>query len=211
MISLNQTITRLHLNGNSTPSVSTKKEKLECKELILALPYKTCAALFQEHPALHQIHQKLNHLQSSPVTTVYLKYAEKVSIPQRFIGVYDGYFNWFFDRRYCNQKNLIAGTSFISPEIFATEGTTPAEKCQQELSRIFPKWPKPVDSITISEPDAKLCCSVSSNVYRPGYHTGLPNCYLAGDYTDTGLPGTIESAVKSGIKCAEQIIQSRKK
>ena len=33
---------------------------------------------------------------------------------------------------------------------------------------------------------------------RPGTRTPLPGFYLAGDWTDTGLPGTIEGAVQSG-------------
>lgn len=38
---------------------------------------------------------------------------------------------------------------------------------------------------------------------RPGPKTSLPNLFLAGDWTDTGLPCTLESAVKSGFKAAE--------
>ena len=37
---------------------------------------------------------------------------------------------------------------------------------------------------------------------RPGTHTGLPGLLLAGDWTDTGLPATIESAVVSGHRAA---------
>ena len=37
---------------------------------------------------------------------------------------------------------------------------------------------------------------------RPGTRTPLPGCYLAGDWTDTGLPATIEGAVRSGRRAA---------
>jgi uncharacterized protein with NAD-binding domain and iron-sulfur cluster len=42
---------------------------------------------------------------------------------------------------------------------------------------------------------------------RPGTETPLSGFYLAGDWTDTGLPGTIESAVVSGHRAAEAVIR----
>jgi len=43
---------------------------------------------------------------------------------------------------------------------------------------------------------------------RPATTTPLRNFYLAGDWIDTGLPGTIESAVLSGHRAARAIIES---
>jgi uncharacterized protein with NAD-binding domain and iron-sulfur cluster len=40
---------------------------------------------------------------------------------------------------------------------------------------------------------------------RPSVHTQFKNFFLAGDWTDTGLPATIESAVKSGRLVAEAV------
>jgi uncharacterized protein with NAD-binding domain and iron-sulfur cluster len=38
---------------------------------------------------------------------------------------------------------------------------------------------------------------------RPSTHTPVTGLYLAGDWIDTGLPGTIESAVVSGHRAAD--------
>ena len=40
---------------------------------------------------------------------------------------------------------------------------------------------------------------------RPGTETGVHGLYLAGDWIDTGLPATIESAVRAGHRAAELI------
>jgi uncharacterized protein with NAD-binding domain and iron-sulfur cluster len=45
---------------------------------------------------------------------------------------------------------------------------------------------------------------------RPAHRTPFENFFLAGDWTDTGLPATIESAVLSGQRCADSILKSRK-
>jgi predicted NAD/FAD-dependent oxidoreductase len=42
--------------------------------------------------------------------------------------------------------------------------------------------------------------------WRPGPVTGLRGFYLAGDWTDTGLPATIESAVLSGHRAADALL-----
>ena len=41
---------------------------------------------------------------------------------------------------------------------------------------------------------------------RPAARTRWPNLALAGDWTDTGLPATIEGAIRSGHKAAEIIL-----
>jgi uncharacterized protein with NAD-binding domain and iron-sulfur cluster len=46
--------------------------------------------------------------------------------------------------------------------------------------------------------------------YRPTPATGIDGLWLAGDYTDTGYPATLEGAVRSGLECARLIIQRKK-
>jgi len=41
---------------------------------------------------------------------------------------------------------------------------------------------------------------------RPLPQSPFPNLFLAGDWTDTGLPATLESAILSGDRCAEAIV-----
>ena len=42
---------------------------------------------------------------------------------------------------------------------------------------------------------------------RPGPQSGIPNLYLAGDWTRTGWPATMEGAVRSGYLAAEAVAQ----
>ncbi|MYD29517.1 MAG: phytoene dehydrogenase, partial [Dehalococcoidia bacterium] len=42
-------------------------------------------------------------------------------------------------------------------------------------------------------------------LFRPGPRTPLPNFFLAGSYTDTGWPATMESAVRSGLAAAAAV------
>jgi uncharacterized protein with NAD-binding domain and iron-sulfur cluster len=54
----------------------------------------------------------------------------------------------------------------------------------------------------LREPDATFTCTPGAEALRPGARTPLAGLYLAGDWTDTGLPATIEGAVRSGFTAA---------
>ena len=48
------------------------------------------------------------------------------------------------------------------------------------------------------------------NAQRPGPVTAYKNLFLAGDWTDTGLPATIEGSVRSGNRAADLVLAMRK-
>ncbi len=53
------------------------------------------------------------------------------------------------------------------------------------------------------EPEATFV--PAPGLFRPGPRTPLPNFFLAGSYTDTGWPATMESAVRSGLAAAAAV------
>ena len=58
----------------------------------------------------------------------------------------------------------------------------------------------------IKERRATFCAIPEAVLKRPPTRTPIANLLLAGDWTDTGLPATLESAVKSGRLAAEAIL-----
>ena len=65
------------------------------------------------------------------------------------------------------------------------------------LSTGLPPWQ------VVKEKRATFEATVEQEQRRPGARTGLANLVLAGDWTDTGLPGTIEGALRSGFRAAD--------
>ena len=76
-----------------------------------------------------------------------------------------------------------------------------------ELKRLFPKAKEAVlfRSLVIKENHATLSPKIGTESLRPGWETPIKNLWLAGDWTKTGLPATIESACVSGHGCAELV------
>ncbi len=58
----------------------------------------------------------------------------------------------------------------------------------------------------LREKRATFACRVAEDSSRPGYVTPVRGLWLAGDFTDTGLPGTLEGAVTSGLQCARKLV-----
>jgi len=58
----------------------------------------------------------------------------------------------------------------------------------------------------VRERRATFEATPEQNALRPGTATGLKNLFLAGDWTDTGLPATIEGSVRSGDRAADHVL-----
>ncbi len=58
----------------------------------------------------------------------------------------------------------------------------------------------------IAEKRATFECS--ANVQRPPRRSALANFLLAGDYTEGDYPATLEAAVRSGVACARELLET---
>jgi uncharacterized protein with NAD-binding domain and iron-sulfur cluster len=65
------------------------------------------------------------------------------------------------------------------------------------LPNAMPPWQ------IVRERRATFAATPAQNARRPGSATAWSNLFLAGDWTDTGLPATIEGAVRSGNRSAD--------
>ncbi|MGH7294920.1 MAG: FAD-dependent oxidoreductase, partial [Polyangiaceae bacterium] len=63
--------------------------------------------------------------------------------------------------------------------------------------------------LTVKEPRATLRLVPGVEARRPGPRTRHANLFLAGDWTATGLPSTIEGAVVSGLRAVEAAVGAR--
>ncbi|WP_395666624.1 hydroxysqualene dehydroxylase HpnE [Methylocella sp.] len=72
------------------------------------------------------------------------------------------------------------------------------------LAKPLPSWQ------VIKEKRATFAATPEENALRPGQDTRFANVTLAGDWTDTGLPATIEGAIRSGERAADLATQALK-
>ncbi|MCW8827506.1 MAG: hydroxysqualene dehydroxylase HpnE [Gammaproteobacteria bacterium] len=145
-----------------------------------------------------------------PIATVYLYYPDAPALSFPMLGLDGTVSQWIFDRRICNQHGWYAVVISAEGEHCQWDKEQLAREVQQELGEILPHWPATADkNVVIREKRATFECRVDIESLRPDNTTAVDGLWLAGDYTATGYPATLEGAVRSGVQCARRIIDRR--
>lgn len=149
------------------------------------------------------------------ITTVYLAYAEPVSLALPVMRLDDAPGQWVFDRGTALATTAPEGARGLVAVVISTSGphdtqdqATLAAAADLQLRRLAGRWPLPVWSRVISERRATYACT--PNALRPAAGRVAPGVYLAGDYTDAHLPATLEAATRSGVTAARAFLADRK-
>jgi len=196
--------------GKTTPHIKAVMlndgSTIEADQFIIATSPHACQRLLEDHAIFTQTTTQLSQLDYAPICTVYLQYPQDVSLDKPMIGLTGTIGQWLFDRRICEQPGLMAVVISGHGEHESLDNEILAEKIHSELATLHPHWPKPETSLVIREKRATFVCHSDVHAHRPTHQTKASNVWLAGDYTDTGYPATLEGAVYSGIICAENIM-----
>ena len=134
-----------------------------------------------------------------PIVNVHFKLPRSVSLPgnQAFLGLTNGTAQWLNTR-----GKVLSVTVSAAHELSREPAKKIATSVWQEVERIVGGAPLP-DYRVVTEMRATFEQSPEVLQMRPGAKTIWKNVFVAGDWTDTGLPATIEGAVKSGRTVAD--------
>jgi squalene-associated FAD-dependent desaturase len=138
-----------------------------------------------------------------------LRYPHAVDLDGPLRGVLGGATQWLIDRAGTGQPGVISAVVSAEGPHMALARDALASQVAAEVARLFPTWPAPVERLVIREKRATFASVAGVEALRPGCATQLPGCWLAGDWTATGLPATLEGAVSSGVQSAHAIAATR--
>jgi squalene-associated FAD-dependent desaturase len=172
--------------------------------VVLACPPQHAPALLAGLPELAPLAAMLAAIEHEPIYTCYLQYPESVSLPFPMLGFAGGLAQWAFDRgTLSGHAGLIAVVLSASGGHEALTHGELAGKLHAELAAALPGLPGPRWHRVIAERRATFSCR--PDLARPGNATALPGLVLAGDYTASDHPGTLESAIRSGVAAASLV------
>jgi hydroxysqualene dehydroxylase len=206
-IELGQRVTSIALENDRVSGVNIGDRAIRCSHLVLATPAIISRRLISRHSILHALAQQLAELGNEPITTLYLQYSTDTKLDMPMVGLENSLGQWLFDRRICGQPGLMAVVISARGEHNELTGDKLTAHVIEELAACFPHWPAPENSLLLREKRATFCSRVGIDAIRPGNRTAVQGLWLAGDYTDTGLPATLESAVRSGTNCAQAMLE----
>jgi len=173
--------------------------------VIIATPASVAADLLAEHDAT----LAAMHFDYEPITTCYLQYPTHVKLDQPFYALRDDppsqqWGQFVFDRGQlaASQAGLLAVVISAASEAGAIRAAALAQAVASQLATVLmrPELATPLWQRVITEKRATFACT--PDVARPPNTTAQPGLWLAGDYTKSHYPATLESAVRSGLQAA---------
>jgi squalene-associated FAD-dependent desaturase len=183
--------------------------------VILAVPYFAMAALLPPDEASQPLREKIAHFESSSITGIHLWFDRKITdLPHAVL--LDRTIQWMFHKSELQERG--SDGSYI--ELVVSSSKELIEKSRQEiidlaLSEVREFFPEAqsanlLKSTVIKEVNATYSPRPGIDAFRPAHVTGWPGVFLAGDWTATGWPATMEGAVRSGYGAAEAVLRGRK-
>lgn len=196
---------RVIVNGNRVRGVAAGDAVIDAPIVISTVPWFAMRDLFDDTPpALAEIVSNASRLASSPIVTVNV-WLDRTIMDDDFVGLPGRAFQWAFDKRRIVGERLshLSLVSSGANAIVALDNDALARAALDELGSALPRLRHArVRRVSIVR-ERRATFSLSPAMPpRPQTTTPVEGLLLAGDWIDTGLPATIESAVAAGHRAA---------
>jgi squalene-associated FAD-dependent desaturase len=171
--------------------------------VILALPHDVVAGIAPEAAVDARA---LAGLGTSPIVNLHIHYDRPV-LDGPVAAAVGSPVQWLFDRTQASgatQGQLVAVSLSHAVDEINLSVAEVRERYLPALERVLPRarGAHVLDFAVTHEPRATFRAGPGTRPLRPGPQTPVPGVVLAGAYTDTGWPATMESAVRSGLAAA---------
>jgi squalene-associated FAD-dependent desaturase len=177
-----------------------------CDALILAVPHYRIEELLPI--PLRGVAPAMTAAASTPIVSIHLWF-NMGFMRHDFVGLIGRRVQWVFNRRKITtgERNFTSHVSCVisaGSEFVEMTNEQLIQIALDDLRSVYRATPRvPVHAVVIREKRATFSCTPEVERFRPDNATAVPNLFLAGDWTNTGLPATIEGAIVSGEKCAK--------
>jgi len=185
--------------------------------LILALPFDALDRILPDSSASTPLREMLSHFETSPITGIHLWFDRQISDLDHAV-LLDRTIQWMFHKSRLQPMRSENGSqpgSYI--ELVVSSSKTLIDKTKAEIvdlalaevREFFPgaRDAALVKSTVIKDLNATYSPRPGIDAYRPSPTTPWPRVFLAGDWTATGWPATMEGAVRSGYLAAEALLE----
>ena len=194
--------------------------------LVLAVPFDVLGRMLPDTPAAAPLAAALGEFSTSPITGIHLWFDRQISDLDHAV-LLDRTIQWMFhkSRLIASRNNAArenegrdnangnAGGSYIELVVSCSRSLVEKSKAEivemamKEAQEFFPGAPDAIllKSTVIKEVHATYSPRPGIDQYRPKPTTAWPRVFLAGDWTATGWPATMEGAVRSGYLAADAV------
>jgi len=219
-LQLQRGVKRLHLEAGRATGVELRSgEMLQADWYVSAVPFERLLDLLPpETIAAHSYFGNLRRLETSPITSVHLWFDRPVlDLPH--VVLIDCVSQWVFNRGLttaeCARKANGQGEYYLQVVVSAARqfrdlnNEEIQKRVLEELGRLFSgvRQARLLRARVVTEHAATFSAVPGVDQWRPPQASPLGNLLVAGDWTATGWPATMEGAVRSGYLAAEALLQ----
>lgn len=194
----------LAVSADRAVGIDLKDERLEAGAVVSSVPWFAFQAFAGDAPGLAAIARDASAMASSPIVTVNLWYDRAVTSTP-FVGLPGRTFQWVFDKGQLVGGGVshLSAVSSGADAVVALSNEELTELAHGEVRSALAeaRGARLLRATVVRERRATFSLA-PGQPSRPGAETPVAGLYLAGDWTDTGLPATIEGAVQSGHAAA---------
>lgn len=206
------TIHELRVAAGAVESLTLEDgSKIDADYFLFAVPHDALLGLLPEALGREPVFAGLRNLRVSPITGVHFWYDRPV-MEEPYLALLDRTVQWVFNKTLLSQDSG-SGGQYLQLVISASYDLVDRSRqeivdlCAGELSEALPRTREAqrTKATVIKEVAATFSPSPDCDQWRPPNTTPLKNLFLAGDWTRTGWPATMEGAVRSGYQAAEAV------
>ncbi|PJA98678.1 MAG: hypothetical protein CO128_06080 [Ignavibacteriales bacterium CG_4_9_14_3_um_filter_30_11] len=197
-ISLNENIIELKIENNSVTKIITDKRIIEDFDFVISAVPLTALTKFYSGDEIKNI-----SLEYSCIISIHI-WLKINKLKNKFYGLINSPIHWVF-----NHDDHITLVISDANYLIKKSNDEIIDMCFAELKKyIKTKREDIIDYKIIKEKSATFIPNVENLNKRQTTKTKINNLFLAGDWTDTGLPATLEGAVISGKKATDLILKT---
>ncbi len=187
--------------------------------LVLALPFDALDRVLPQTPEAAPLRAQITHFETSPITGIHLWFDRQITDLDHAV-LLDRTIQWMFHKSRLlitrGGENPESSGSYIELVVSASKSLIDKSRSEvvdlalKEVREFFPaaRAANLVKSTVIKEVHATYSPRPGIDAYRPHQSTAWPRVFLAGDWTASGWPATMEGAVRSGYLAAEALMRA---
>jgi hydroxysqualene dehydroxylase len=178
--------------------------RIRSRSVICAVPWFALPDVLPPVAPLLDTIEAARNTPESPIVTVNL-WLDRQVMDGEFLGLPGRTMQWVFDKRalFGDNSSHLSLTSSAASGLVAKSNAEIVDIAVTELRAALPRMSGADVRRAVAVREKRATFSVAAGLpARPGTRTGVTGLFLAGDWIDTGLPATIESAVISGHAAA---------
>lgn len=206
---LKSNIRRLTINSNKeVTGIELNGRKVLCKKVVLAVPPNIVSRILPSWLIEDDFFSRFRKFEFSTIVSIYINFDREV-ISDSMVLFPEGNAHWVFGRGEPDDKGWSKVSCVISNVLQAGDisNIEYGNIALRDLRKYIPLAidAKVLNLKVIRSKKATVLLKPKSNKIRPDSPTPVEGLFLAGDWCNTGIPATIESAVRSGFEAANML------